>query len=39
MTLLVLHARLWFRQLLGIRDVRAARLQREIAQVKARRTH
>lgn len=34
MTLLVLQARLWFRRLLGIRDVRTARLRDEIRRLK-----
>jgi hypothetical protein len=37
MTLLLLQARLRFRQFLGIRDARASRLQYEIDQMKARR--
>lgn len=38
MTLLVLQIRLWFRQLLGIRDVTAAGLRYKITQEKARRS-
>jgi hypothetical protein len=38
MTLLVLQARLWFRQLLGIRDMTTSGLRSEIAQAKARRS-
>lgn len=38
MTLLVLQARLLFRRFLGIRDVRTARLRREIAEAKASRS-
>lgn len=37
MKLIVLLLRLWFRRLLGIRDQRTGRLQREIDQLNRRR--
>ncbi|MFS4107489.1 hypothetical protein [Streptomyces sp. PD-S100-1] len=36
--LLVLRARLWFRRLLGLQDVRTGRLRAEIARAEARRS-